>query len=156
MCFRSVVLLYSADEGSEKRVLRCACFSEIMRTLLIGRGESATRWHAHKNSCFDKSHSAAPLWFHMCWYECVVCACVCCFAFLHVGKDTLFCLNARISTSNPITVILCQLSRIILWGFSTVGVYLRVLSLNQGPSFPLVCMVHSFFRLVQVKRGAIN
>lgn len=34
---RCVVLPHSADEASEKRVLRRACFSEIMRTRLIDR-----------------------------------------------------------------------------------------------------------------------
>lgn len=36
-CFRCVVLLHSADEASEKRVLRWARFSELLRTLLIDR-----------------------------------------------------------------------------------------------------------------------
>lgn len=47
----AVVLQHSADEGSEKRVLRCARFSEIMRTLLIG-WEHLTFRHAHKYGCF--------------------------------------------------------------------------------------------------------
>lgn len=88
MCFRSVVLLHSADEGSEKRVLRCACFSEIMRTLLIGRGASVTCWHAHKKELFRQVSFSRPS--TVCYVlVCVCVSCVCHFAFLHVGRHLL-------------------------------------------------------------------
>lgn len=109
--FRCVVLLHSADEGSEKRVLRCACFSEIMRTSLIA---SMHLYHFDtltNNSCFERLHSADPCGL----LRAVMCVSVVGrFAFLHVGEDTLFSSKCTHKQICAIAVILCQLSRIII------------------------------------------
>lgn len=126
--FRCVVLLHSADEASEKRVLRFTWFSEIMRILLIGWGHLQDVDTLTNNVCFDKRRSTVPCGLDVCVF--------CCIGFLHV-------LHARISRSVPSHDIVSAKQNNRLRFFHCCCLSQGGLSSSQGPSM-MLCAQHTF------------
>lgn len=83
--FRCVVLLHSADEVSEKMVLRLTWFSEIMRILLIGWGRLQDVDTLTNSVCVDKHRSAVPCGLDVVFFVALAfCMLVkACFTFAH-------------------------------------------------------------------------